>query len=700
MANDTEIYESYHAMVSEISSSLNMAGKVCSELQMKETEEEMARSEERMKAHKFSVGILGEFKRGKSTVINALLGREIMPSDILPTSATMNRVTYGMEPKARILMRDGSEETIEVDELVDYVTKLDDEKASRAEKVEEAIVSYPCKFCQNGVDIVDTPGLNDEGRMDKIVEEVIPKLDAVIMVLVPDSPFSMSEAEFVRTKLLTSDISRLIFLVNKFDTVRKKDRDRVLSEIRKRIETSVMEKMKEIYGENSEEYLNVKIKLADIRIFPISARDALDGRLAHDEELLRDSGMLEFEEALSKMLTEERGALELGVPVAQALRGCNKILAMIENGQNALRSSQEQFKETQRKTLAESSAMREQQSNKIRELNEKAKRVKREMTDKAAECYDEIEKKAHQIINELTLEDPKRALTDEMKKALIENTAKKIGEMSDHEISIFSERIINELNGILGKEAVQTAQLLTQFEAKLEEACKIQKEGVMPTLGAFAVDTAAFFLTSDILPGLGGAIAGYRAAGVKGALLGGGTAFVSGMALLVLLGTAGVSFIPAGLLACAASSLSGKKVCEMVFAGSRNKKALEEIKKTLQEGFDESSAQMRRDRLLEKWIDSTVEGQFNILIEAMNKECQRIVAQANETINNIKMELVRDAEEKKKRMEEYNRMRTTVMEIQSRLVPLRERIASCIHDEAGILQHTEEQAGEGHESEQ
>ena len=138
----------------------------------------------------------------------------------------------------------------------------------------------------------------------------------------------------------------------------------------------------------------------------------------------------------------------------------------------------------------------------------------------------------------------------------------------------------------------------------------------------------------------------------------------------------------------------------MVFAGSRNKKALEEIKKTLQEGFDESSAQMRRDRLLEKWIYSTVEGQFNTLIEAMNKECQRIVAQANETINNIKMELVRDAEEKKKRTEEYNRMRATVMEIQSRLVPLRERIASCIHDDAGILHHTEEQAGERHESEQ
>ena len=100
------------------------------------------------------------------------------------------------------------------------MTKLDEEKEAQAAKVEEAVVYYPCKFCQNGVDIVDTPGLNDDERMTRITEEIIPKLDVVIMVLVPDNPFSISEADFVLNKLMTSDLGRLLFLVNKIDTVR------------------------------------------------------------------------------------------------------------------------------------------------------------------------------------------------------------------------------------------------------------------------------------------------------------------------------------------------------------------------------------------------------------------------------------------------------------------------------------------------
>src|SRR5699024_2347029 len=141
--------------------------KIALEMNLEETAKQLENSRKKLEARKFAVGILGEFKRGKSTVINSLLEKEIMPADILPTSATMNRVTYDMQPHVKLKMRDGSVMEIGIDGLPNYVTRLDEEKEAQAAKVEEAVVYYPCKFCQNGVDIVDILGLNDDERMSR-----------------------------------------------------------------------------------------------------------------------------------------------------------------------------------------------------------------------------------------------------------------------------------------------------------------------------------------------------------------------------------------------------------------------------------------------------------------------------------------------------------------------------------------------------
>lgn len=229
--------------------------QISRQLNLTEKEFALRSSREKMATHKFSVGILGEFKRGKSTVINSLLEAEIVPADVLPTTATMNRITYDLIPHAEVLMKSGAVKPIGVDELKSFVTKLDETCEATAADVEEAIVYYPCKFCQNGVDIIDTPGLNDDDRMNKVTEEVIPKLDAVIMVVAAGAPFSMSEAEFVRNKIMACDLGKIIFLVNRMDMIRKEaDKKRILNDVKNRISASVLEKMGEIYGTDSREY--------------------------------------------------------------------------------------------------------------------------------------------------------------------------------------------------------------------------------------------------------------------------------------------------------------------------------------------------------------------------------------------------------------------------------------------------------------
>ncbi|MGL5879010.1 MAG: dynamin family protein, partial [Xenococcaceae cyanobacterium] len=221
----------------------------------------------KISTNSFSVAVVGEFKRGKSTFINALVGEEILPADILPCSATVNRVTYGTIPRVKIVFRDGREETIEIDKLGEYVTKLTPESEEVAATVKEAIVYYPVHYCHNNVDIIDTPGLNDEERMTEVTLSLLPSVDVAIMVVMAQSPFSEYEREFLENNLLSCDLGKIIFVVTGIDRFNNPaDIDKGLRYIEDRIQKMVMQRAKEEYGANSPEYEVYQKKIGKPRI--------------------------------------------------------------------------------------------------------------------------------------------------------------------------------------------------------------------------------------------------------------------------------------------------------------------------------------------------------------------------------------------------------------------------------------------------
>jgi septin family protein len=69
-----------------------------------------------------TLAVLGEFNAGKSTFINDLLGEELLPTDVVPTTATINLLKYGDSPSARLMWQDGSIEEISMEQLRQYVT--------------------------------------------------------------------------------------------------------------------------------------------------------------------------------------------------------------------------------------------------------------------------------------------------------------------------------------------------------------------------------------------------------------------------------------------------------------------------------------------------------------------------------------------------------------------------------------------------
>lgn len=249
---------------------------------------------------RFIVAVAGEFKRGKSSLINALLGMPILPMDILPTTATANHIVYGPVPSVQILKKDGSKLQITVDELKDYVTKLTAESFQNAKSIQETVIEYPTILCQNGVEIVDTPGLNDNEEMENITNSILQNVHAVVFAVSATTPLSETEAAWLAGIIKNDRLQYLMFAVTFFDRVKKQDRQKVLDTIRKRISTMVQERVQAIYPDQPDLQKKAE-RMTDPQnmfLIPVSSSDALDAFVSGDDELLQKSNLPEFKQSL------------------------------------------------------------------------------------------------------------------------------------------------------------------------------------------------------------------------------------------------------------------------------------------------------------------------------------------------------------------------------------------------------------------
>jgi len=680
--NTENSYSSYQQMLMTVNQALSDLEALCEQVRMTEQQEELQRIQQKLSSHTFSVGIMGEFKRGKSTVINSLLEKEIMPADILPCSATMNRVTYDLHPHAELIMRDGSKKDIPVEQLVSFVTKLTAENESNAAQVDEAIVYYPCRFCKNGVDIIDTPGLNDDERMNKIAEEVIPKLDAVIMVITPDNPFSMSEAEFVRNKLMASDLGRLIFVVNKIDTIRRKsDRIRVVEGIREKIYSSVVQKMADVYGEGSAEYEEAIQKMGKIKVFPFSALDALEGKMVNDQEMIEESGTLELEAALTKMLVEDRGALELSYPLNAIARIAVEVSKTITLRSESLKMSAAEFEESQKKALAEISAIRESKKEERQRLGAKEKEANNELRQMLYQFYPKMEKALKDKLDDEIKELDVKSLAKE--RVLKETTAKLqavITSESENQLSLICEQVQNRLSTIIGREIVETGKFVSDATAKIDTANKGFKKGM--GLGAEVLATGIEAFISSSFMGIGGIVAGFQNAGVKGAMLGGGISVAVTCAIQALAVSAFAVAGPAvWLVAAVGGTLAGKFSTKALFRKDIGDKKKEELREIFNKTINEIVTELKLERGLEKWCEELTNKRYQAVIDGMENEIDRLLESTETTIDEIKKDLTENEVQRNQLEKKYETILITLKDLlENKVAPIKKRVEETLEN--------------------
>ena len=250
----------------------------------------------RLAEDRFNLVVVGRFSRGKTSLMNAMLGTDRLPTGVVPATSVITTVSYGTEEKAVLYYQHTSLFLdIPLAQLADHITEMGNPGNRRRIRVAE--VQMPAELLRRGFYFVDTPGLGSSiAENTRTTEAFLPKADAFILVTSFDSPLSEDELRLLR--MIHGSDRRVFVVVNKQDSVDATQRAQVQEHLQAQLAT--------VFGH------------AVPAMFSISARQGLEARLRTDAKLFATSGLAIFEAALLRFLVnEKRRAFLLGM--------CNRI---------------------------------------------------------------------------------------------------------------------------------------------------------------------------------------------------------------------------------------------------------------------------------------------------------------------------------------------------------------------------------------
>jgi GTPase SAR1 family protein len=260
----------------------------------------------RLAEGRFNLVVIGRFSRGKTSLMNAILGTERLPTGILPLTSVVTRVAYGSREKVEIeFTRGGMPLEIAMEQLRDYVTQHGN--PGNRLGIRQAVVELPAEILRRGFYFIDTPGLGSAiSENSRTTEKFLPEADAVLMVSGCDSPLTEEEAKLIRR--LARDRRKLFLIMNKQDMLTPEGRLELVQFTR--------EQLSDLPGE------------AAPPLFLVSARDGLLGKLRGDRALLDSSGLAALENALIAFLTRDKSKVLLQAMAARLYSLLDAIDAM------------------------------------------------------------------------------------------------------------------------------------------------------------------------------------------------------------------------------------------------------------------------------------------------------------------------------------------------------------------------------------
>lgn len=201
---------------------------------------------------RFFVACVGQFKRGKSTLLDAFVGEQILPTGVVPVTTVPTVLRYGDTRTARVLI-DTRWRIIRPEDLAQYVSEeLNPENSKQVAGVE---VFLPSALLASGMCLVDTPGIGSvfSGNTET-TNEFIPQIDAAILVVGADPPISGEELALIEA--VAVNVDEILIVLNKIDRVSATERHQASEFASKVLERGLKRPVGKIYEVSALNRLN------------------------------------------------------------------------------------------------------------------------------------------------------------------------------------------------------------------------------------------------------------------------------------------------------------------------------------------------------------------------------------------------------------------------------------------------------------
>jgi ribosome biogenesis GTPase A/polyhydroxyalkanoate synthesis regulator phasin len=287
----------------------------------------------RVSEGRFYLACIGQFKRGKSTLINALIGEPVLPVGFIPVTAVPTVIRYGAHKKARIQFRDGAWQQIAASDLEQYVSE--EYNPENAKGVGGAEVFVPSKLLSTGMCFVDTPGLGSVFTGNTATTQAfIPHIDAALVVVGADPPLAGEELALVEA--VGQQVQNLILVLNKADRTTDAERAAAVGFTQKVLEKRLKRSVRPVFEVSAAERLENRGPQRDWGKLLAALEHLVQGSGRQLIQEACDRGVQRLSEQLLAIIAEEREALER--PLEESER---RIAAMKETIAEAERSMRE-----------------------------------------------------------------------------------------------------------------------------------------------------------------------------------------------------------------------------------------------------------------------------------------------------------------------------------------------------------------------
>jgi len=316
----------------EGASRLLRLGRLAQELGAEPVAEEARELAARVSEGRFYVACVGQFKRGKSTLLNALVGHEVVPTGFVPVTAVPTVIRFGDEPHARVRMRDGAWRDVAMTDLKEYVTEELNPENKKA--VDGAEVFVPSPLLSSGMCFVDTPGLGSVFTGNTATTQAfIPHIDAALVVVGADPPIAGEELALVEE--VGKQVQDLILVINKADRTTDPERAAAAKFTREILEKRLHRPMGEVFEVSAAERMESRSPLRDWGKLLTSLYDLVEDSGRNLVRAACDRGLQRLSEQLLAIISEDRDALQR--PIEESERRIEIMKETINEAERSMR---------------------------------------------------------------------------------------------------------------------------------------------------------------------------------------------------------------------------------------------------------------------------------------------------------------------------------------------------------------------------